>query len=195
MLDWSAIGPALKTWAAVGTGVAQVVMANEPRPLTKATWVRLQATGVEPHGFDDTSIVDVLVGSPAVAHPRQRIEGQRTFTLRVSIESLSQSGAGNADNPLERLRATWQLAGLEAVLLAVNVSVADFGPSQMGDIELDQHVISTWFADVQMNAAFTFTDTTDVDTIESIHVTPAFAEPDGSPAPSPLNAPFTAPPP
>lgn len=191
MIPWATVHDALKAWFRMGTGLSLVVMSNEPRPFTKPVWGHLQVLTVEAQGWDDTRLVDVPVPDPVTGipapHTRRQIQGQRAFTLRVSVESLSQKGASLADNPIERLRATWELEEMMALLAAQNCALADFGPSQMGDLEVDQRVISAWFADVEINTAFTFTGAADVDTIESMTATSSFVEPDGTtPVPAPL---------
>jgi len=191
VIPWGPVNDALKAWFRLGTGITQVVMVNEARPFTKTVWGHLQVVTVTGYGMDDSRLVDVTETDPGtglpVVHTRRQIQGQRTFTLRVSVESISQKGANLADNPLERLRSTWELEAMQALLAAQNCALADFGPSQMADLEVDERVISVWFADVEINTAFTFTASADVDTIESVTATSNFIEPDGvTPAPAPL---------
>lgn len=190
MIPWETVYPALKEWVRRGSGLDQVVLVNEPRPRTKLpAWGTIQVLSVEAHGMDDRSLVDVpvTVAGVTTVHTRERIQGQRTFVLRVSVESSSQRGDGVATGPLERLRSTWELDEMQAILSGVNCALATFGQSQMADVEVDEHVFSAWFADVEINAAFALIHSADIDTIESVTATSNILETDGeTPVPDAL---------
>lgn len=150
--------PALKAWVCACTGVEQCVQENEPRPFVRSVYARIQAMNVKAYGFDDVRNIEEtsIVSGELVTRTYTRVCGQRTFTLRVFIESASQDGVGLADNQLERMRMASVLPSNRATLSAVNVAAVSVGDSQMADIVTDDRSFSAWFADVDMNVGVSY---------------------------------------
>lgn len=173
MIDWSVVVPVLRAWVVACTGLGQCVQENEARPFVQSVYARMQIMNVRGAGMDDHGVIEEteIVAGELVTHRYQRISGQRSFTLRLFVESSSQDGPGLADNQLERMRALHVLERMRALLAPANVAVASFGDSQMADVVVDDRVFSAWFVDIDMNAGFAYVDrSVEVGVIEAAEV-------------------------
>ncbi len=170
MIDWPTIKPVLKTWVTAGCGVTLVVFENEKAPFKESTFAELRITNVTSNGFMDDVTQVTIETSPGVFAERQRIRGQRTFSMQVSVWSDIQVSTPFAEIPLENLKTKSQLPRLIALLEAVNVARNSFGDCANGDVERDGRMWSVWVATGEFNTAFEWTSGADDsgDTIETV---------------------------
>jgi len=148
VIDWATVYPALRTWFLAGTGLSHCIVENQPAPYATNAYGVLEVVSVRQAGDDE-------VGTRLVSGDyRPVIRGQREFSLKVEVWSVSQADGAYSVKHLERLRILALLPRLKAPLAAVEVALATFGESAMTDVEVDDHWWSVWTATLTFHAAF-----------------------------------------
>lgn len=182
MVPWETIQTALKSLVASLTGLAQVQWFDERLPFvaaqsTQFAVARLQVFAVSSVGtWDDRQLqtgawLDGVFTGEAVGEDNdgplyESIRGQRTFTLRVSVESYDQTPGRTARQYLETLRDRLQRASVSTILAQLALGLGEVLMLRDTSDLVDDHAVSKAVFDVRLHLGTTDTDTTEYERIE-----------------------------
>ena len=158
-MDFAVIAPALKTWAASLTGIAEdcVRWENEPEVQDNGARVVLRWVSEVSAGADATHYTFAEHDDPLL-EMTPTTTGNRVLTLQVDVEVQDQRPGVNAQQLASRARTRVRCPRLLAALEDLGLAVASVGQLATTDYPVDDRYVSRRSFEVRLNAVARETD-------------------------------------